>query len=88
MNFRVKKIDPKLCILILCCLLAQKFKCIFDFPEANETHEYSLILEDTPGLPLGAKETDFEKGSADDDNLIEDGDAIVLDAEGMHSRIN
>ena len=52
------------------------------FTEANETHEYSLILEDTPGLPIGAQETDFEKGSANDDNVIEDGDAIVLDAEG------
>ena len=54
----------------------------FCFSEANETHEYSLILEDTPGLPLGAKESDFEKATAEDENVIEDGDAIVLDTEG------
>ena len=36
----------------------------------------AIMLEMSPHIP------DFEKGSANDDNVIEDGDAIVLDAEG------
>ena len=48
--------------------------------EANDTYEGQLIASDTPGLPLGAKDDDFENFV--DVYAISD-DAVVITEKGM-----
>ena len=53
----------------------------YNISDGNKTYEDSLIIEDTIGLPIGAKESDFEKVSVAEDEAVA-GDAIILDAGG------
>ena len=57
------------------------FDLTIDISDGNTTYEDSLIIEDTIGLPIGAKESDFEKVSVGEDEAIA-GDAVILDAGG------
>lgn len=47
--------------------------------EANDTYAQNLIARDTPGLPLGSEEGDFEKVAANPTTVD---DAVILDAQG------
>ena len=49
--------------------------------EANDTYAENLIAGDTPGLPLGSQEGDFEKVGTNPTTVAED-DAVILDAQG------
>ena len=47
--------------------------------DANDTYEQQLIALDTPGLPIGAKDGDFENFA--DADVYSD-DAVIITEEG------